>query len=337
VIKVVLTLVLVLSIMTLGFSSQQAFAVADPADCMGAQRTILRSTEFFLSDDLGELFKVDTGDATKCTMGLMGKKCTDISIHPTTGVLYCIVAAGDLFTIDISMTPPTNTDIGDLIDPLTTMKITTLNSFDFKPNGQAFVAGTGCRIFELDYTPAIGLTLKFLMTTAVHPGPFPDCIDAAGDLVYDIVAGDKFFMSSTKCEFGNVANGCGDDGNPTFNENNGMYSILLGPGTTTFVADLGKNVVHGADFVGNTLNIAWATEDQELFTTDKSGNLIGGILATGIDVFGGTATPILLGGTAFMIDKTSLLLGAVQLNAGWITLVVFAGLGLVIYKISRKK
>jgi len=335
VIKVGFTLALALSLMTIGFSSQQAFAVADPADCMGAQRTILRDTEFFLSDDLGELFKVDSLDASSCSMGLMGKKCTDISLHPTTGVLYCIVAAGDIFTIDISVTPPTNTDIGDLIDPLTTMKITTLNSFDFKPNGQAFVAGTGCRLFELDYTPVTGLGAPLLLTTAVHPGPFPDCIDAAGDLVYDIVAGDKFFMSSTKCELGGMANGCGDDG--AGNENNGMYSILLGPGTTAFVADLGKDLVHGADFVGNNDNISWATEDAELFNTDKAGSMIGAVMATGIDVFGGTATPILLGGTGIFIDKTSLLLGAVQLNAGWITPIVFAGLGLVIYKISRKK
>jgi len=332
VIKVVLTLALAFSLMTVVYSAQEAYAVPD---CTLPEKPNLKSNELYLADTSGKLFKVDSVDASSCEVGLMGVECTDISIHPTTGVLYCITAAGELFTIDRT-TPSTKVDLGDLTDPATGNPITTLNSFDFKPNGQAFVAGTECRLFEItDYTTvnSLVLALKFLMTTAAHPtSTGNDCIDAAGDLVYDITAGDKFYMSSTKCEEadGPGANVC--------TPNNGMYSLLLGPQTTTWIAELPEDQVHGADFVGSTTIISWATQNFEFFKTDTSGTQMGAtITGTGIAVFGGTATPILLGGTAFMIDKTSLLLGAVQLNAGWITPVVFAGLALVIYKISRKK
>ena len=106
---------------------------------------------------------------------------------------------------------------------------------------------------------------------------------------------------------------------------------------TAQIADLGFETVHGADFVGSTSIITWATQDSKLFRTTTAGVGTGtDDMSTGIEVFGGSAIPILLGGTAILIDKSSLLLGAVQLNAGWITPFVFAGLALVIYKISRK-
>jgi len=170
------------------------------------------------------------------------------------------------------------------------------------------------------------------MTSSDHPGPAPDCIGASGDLVYDIVAGDEWYMSSLNCE--GAAPGLGDSCLP----NNGMYKVRFGPGDAVFISSLGFNTVHGADFVGSTTIITWATEDEELFRTTTGGTPTGtNDGSTGIEVFGGSAVPILLGGTAILIDKSSLLLGAVQLNVGWISLVVFAGLGLVIYKISRKK
>jgi len=328
VIKVGLTLALAFSLILVGFSTQEAYAVAD---CVGAEKPMLLSNEIYLNS-VTTLFKYDTSDNTQCTIGAIGEACTDISIHPTTGVLYCITGFGELFTIDRT-SGSAGAAIGDLDDPdlAPGTPLTSLNSFDFKPNGQAHVTGTDCRFFELDYTTP-KLIKKFLMTSSDHPGPAPDCIGASGDLVYDIVAGDEWYMSSLNCE--GAAPGLGDSCLP----NNGMYKVRFGPGDAVFISDLGFNTVHGADFVGSTTIITWATEDEELFRTTTAGAGTGtDDLATGIEVFGGTAVPILLGGTAIFIDKSSLLLGAVQLNAGWVTLVVFAGLGLVIYKISRKK
>ena len=98
------------------------------------------------------------------------------------------------------------------------------------------------------------------------------------------------------------------------------------------------DAITNGSWPSSTTLISWATQGEEFFKTNTAGTQMGGTVTnTGIAVFGGTALPILLGGTAFMIDKTSLLLVAVQLNAGWITPLVFAGLALVIYKISRKK
>ena len=111
-IKVGLTLALAFSLMAVVFNAQEAYAVPD----CGAGVALLGSNEIYLNS-VTTLFKYDTSDNTQCSVGGIGEPCTDISLHPTTGVLYCISGPGQLFTIDRTTGLADQPELGDLDDP----------------------------------------------------------------------------------------------------------------------------------------------------------------------------------------------------------------------------
>jgi len=161
------------------------------------------------------------------------------------------------------------------------------------------------------------------METATNPGVL---VSASGDLIWDIVNGNRLFLTAFTCE------SCSGD-------NNGLYEISTVDWEVKFVADTGFEKVFAADFVKGTQNICFLTRQGELFETDMAGTNTmspGFFKQTDVEAFGGAAIVDLVGGIGLDFDETALFLAAAQSNLLWVSPFMLAGLGIVAFILARK-
>jgi len=329
--KLVLVLALVLTLaLPVSSSTQDAWALAGNCPADG----VLTDTELYVGDTIGRLHKIEQSDGTSCLVGLMMEggvtvKCTDIAVSPITNKLHCIDSKpptpGDPDTIsecyEISRTDASATSKGTLLFGAT--KIHDLNSFEIDTFGNAYVAGELGKLYDLDVTNC-ALSKEVDLKTGVT-----DPVRASGDLIFNPVSNNDLFLASFDCD--NCGTNCA--GNTLVC--NGLYNYNIPTKTLTFVADTGFLGVFAGDFVKTTKNICFLTEGTTLFQLDRTDGSFVNMVDTSVAAFGGAALDV-LAGTLVLIDKTALLIAAMQSSTVWIAPVVLAGLGLVAVIIARK-
>jgi len=324
--KIVLVLAVALTLSV--FASSQAAWAQSPnlsGDCVVDMQNdvLLRDSEIYASDPGPDLYKVEMSNGSSCKVGPLGAAMTDLALDQANQILYGISQSPAMcWTID--RTDGTSMVVDNLhVVGVPGTLINDLNSFEIDSNGKAWVAGLFGNLYRMDLSNC-ELTPKILdMRSTTAPLV---TISASGDLIWDVVNGNRLFLTAFTCE------GCPAG-------NNGLYEINTFNWEIKFVADTGFEKVFAGDFVKGTQNLCFLTRQGELFETDMAGTNINGpgsFIQTAVEAFGGTALVHLVGGIGLDFDKTALFLAAAQSNLLWVSPFMLAGLGVVAFILARK-
>ncbi len=335
--KLVFALALVCTL-SLAYGSQDAWALSGLCSTGGDNDVLLRDTEIYIGDSLGRLHKIEQSDASSCQVGLMSytvgmnsftAKCTDLALDAPNQILYCIDdnpgGPNQSQCFSVNRLTAAATVIGSTT--LGGANVNGLNAFEMGPFGGAWVASDQGKLYNIDVSNCNLSNQKSLFTGVSNP------VKSSGDLIFDVVSNNDLFLTAFQCD--NCALNCIDPAlNPVVC--NGLYKWNIPTMTLSFVADTGFLNVFAGDFVKNTNNICFLTENKELFMLDRiTGTQDGVTQTTTVAAFGGTAL-VFTAGAEILIDQTALLLAAMQSSTDWIIPVVFAGLGLVAFVLARK-
>ena len=328
--KLVLVLAVALTLSVFA-SSQSAWAQSPnlSGDCSTNNQNdvLLRNTELY-ANDATDLWKIEQSNGSSCIFGFgLGATLTDLALDETNQILYGIAKSPAMcFTVDRITGAATAVDILHEVGT-PGIQINDLNAFDIDSFGRAWVTGLNGNLYRMDLSNC-HLTEKIHeMETATNPGVI---VSASGDLIWDIVNGNRLFLTAFTCEGGTGGN-CGG--------NNGLYEINTVNWEVKFVADTGFEKVFAADFVKGTQNICFLTRQGELFETDMAGTNTmspGFFKQTDVEAFGGAAIVDLVGGIGLDFDETALFLAAAQSNLLWVSPFMLAGLGIVAFILARK-
>ncbi len=313
--KIAVALAIVFTISVLS-SSQDAWALS--GNC--APDGVLLPTEMYVSDNIGDLYKIETSDGSNCFIGNMGSFMTDLALDANNQKLHAIDGT-KCYEIN-RMTGASTAGSAPLM--LGAAPISDLNSFEIDPSGNAWVAGLLGKLYTMNVSTC-ALTFQtnlFTLVTAV--------VRASGDLMFDLGSNNDLYLTSFDCD--NCSTG-----------NDGLYKIFIPTLTTTFVADTGFKQVFAGDFISATQTMCFVTQTTELFELDKAGvNQMNGpafnptFIDTAVQAFGGTGIQTFVGGIGLTLDKTALFMAAMELSSFWVAPFVLVGLGLVAFKLSRK-
>ncbi len=314
--KIAVALAIVFTISVLS-SSQDAWALSGNCAADG----VLLPTEMYVSDNIGDLYKIETSDGSSCLVASMGIFMTDLALDANNQKLYGIDQSPQCYQIN-RITGATTAGSAPIM--LGALLISDLNSFEIDPAGNAWVAGMLGNLYTMNVSTC-ALTFKTNLSTAVTA-----IVRASGDLMFDLGSNNDLYLTSFDCD--NCSTG-----------NDGLYKIFIPTLTTTFVADTGFKQVFAGDFISATQTMCFVTQTTELFELDKAGvNKMNGplihptFLDTAVQAFGGTGIQTFVGGIGLTLDKTALFMAAMELSSFWVAPFVLVGLGLVAFKLSRK-
>jgi len=300
--------------MSVMVGAQNAYAAPDCATA--GIRESLKNNEMYVGDADGKLHKVDTNDATTCSLGTMKDtvtdaivRCTDVALLAVPGPdpLYCITFS-DLYLIDRDTVDATF--IGNLMDGI--VNVIDMNAFEIDFGGIAYAAAISGNFYTVDLTDG---SLDFKDDLG-HP--------SAGDLAYDVRSA-KMYWTSTHCPACVPAR-------------NGLWVIDLVLFTATFVDTTTLNNVFAADFIPVDSNLHFVNLAGRLLEMEKDGDPIGLTMTTSplVKAWGGTGNQILVGGMKVAIDTASLLLGGIYTSPVWLTPGVLGVIALVAFKLNKK-
>ena len=325
--KIVLVLAVALTLSV--FASSQAAWAQSPnlsGDCATNMQNdvLLRVSEIYASDPGPDLYKVEQSNGSSCKIGSgLLALLTDLALDQDNQILYGIAQTpAKCYTVNRTTGVATAVDDLHVVGVPGTL-INDLNSFEIDSFGRAWVAGMAGNLYLMDLSNC-HLTPKILdMRSTTAPLV---TVSASGDLIWDVVNGNRLFLTAFTCE------GCGVN-------HNGLYEINTFNWEVKFVANTGFIQVYAGDFVKGTQNLCFLTRQGYLFETDMNGanvNGAGSFTQTAVEAFGGSALVDLVGGIGLDFDKTALFLAAAQSNLLWVSPFMLAGLGVVAFILARK-